>query len=241
MPSANENHVLALLKIPFLRVVSTYLWFFAIPAMFVIFVLLVLRMDFSTARMAFTQHKYLIMLIELLTVGFLPMVISLICRDSPDRYGFLKKGVGLSLLLSSAFVVLVFVYQYLTTGNPLNSAVPDQLYAFPWNIALGVAGILIYGPLEAFFVLWLIVNTDQIFRVEDWLLSPGLVITAALFGGLHIVTTQSVVTAIWVAVIFFCLGLIFKYTKNSVGPILAWTLINGQVWYYLLLIFQVIA
>jgi len=27
------------------------------------------------------------------------------------------------------------------------------------------------------------------------------------------------------------LGLIYKYTKNSIGPMIAWTLINGQIWF----------
>jgi len=31
-------------------------------------------------------------------------------------------------------------------------------------------------------------------------------------------------------VIFSLLGLIYKFTRNSIGPMIGWTLINGMVW-----------
>ena len=39
------------------------------------------------------------------------------------------------------------------------------------------------------------------------------------------------VNAIHVAAEWLILGLIFKYTENSIGLMIAWTLINGQVAY----------
>ncbi|MCD6519437.1 MAG: hypothetical protein J7M05_05915 [Anaerolineae bacterium] len=32
-------------------------------------------------------------------------------------------------------------------------------------------------------------------------------------------------------VMAFALGVIYKYTGNVIGPMLAWTLLNGQVWF----------
>jgi membrane protease YdiL (CAAX protease family) len=79
--------------------------------------------------------------------------------------------------------------------------------------------------------VWLIVQTDRIFRSERTFISWGLLITIALFALLHLLTTQSVENALRVAAIFFALGLIFKSTRNAIGPMLAWTLLNGQVWF----------
>jgi membrane protease YdiL (CAAX protease family) len=58
----------------------------------------------------------------------------------------------------------------------------------------------------------------------------GLVITVFSFGLIHILTTD-LRNAVYTSAIFLVLGLIYRFTRNSVGPMIAWTLINGQVWY----------
>jgi len=50
-----------------------------------------------------------------------------------------------------------------------------------------------------------------------------------LFGMSHIVSTGSFTNVFAVTFIFFFLGLIFKHTGNAIGPMIAWTLLNGQV------------
>ncbi|NOY99663.1 MAG: CPBP family intramembrane metalloprotease [Chloroflexi bacterium] len=62
-------------------------------------------------------------------------------------------------------------------------------------------------------------------------MSWGLIITVTIFGLTHIATTQSLYNAAYTGAIFLVLGLIYKSSRNAIGPMLAWTLINGQVWY----------
>ncbi len=113
---------------------------------------------------------------------------------------------------------------------------PTLHLGFPRNLWYALLGIIAWGPLEVFFFVWLIVNTDHIFknsaRVHPW----GLIITVLLFALTHILTTD-VRNAIYTGAIFLVLGLIYKYARNIVGPMIAWTLINGQVWYIARLLF----
>ena len=102
---------------------------------------------------------------------------------------------------------------------------------FPYDVWYALLGAFAYGPLEAFFMTWLIVNTDMVFHGSEKVFSPGLLITVLIFGLSHIFLSPQagMVNAIRVAAEWLILGLIFKYTKNSIGPMIAWTLINGQV------------
>ncbi len=104
---------------------------------------------------------------------------------------------------------------------------------FPYNIWYAILSALAYGPLEAFFITWLIVNTDYRFNGLSKTISPGLLVTVLVFGLSHIVLSPQggIMNAIRVSIYFLILSSIFKYTKNSVGPMIAWTLINGQVLY----------
>ena len=107
---------------------------------------------------------------------------------------------------------------------------PDLYLGFPWNLWYALLGIFAWGPLEVFFVMWLITNTDQIFNDSDRVVSWGFIITVIIFGLMHILTT-SVYNAFYTGIIFLILALIYKYSRNAIGPMVAWTLINGQVWY----------
>jgi len=82
-----------------------------------------------------------------------------------------------------------------------------------------------------FFVMWLIVNTDIIFHSLGRTLSPGLLATVLVFGLSHIFLSPQtgIVKAIRVIAKWMILGLIFRYTRNLIGPMIMSTLINGQV------------
>ncbi|NOY07333.1 MAG: CPBP family intramembrane metalloprotease [Spirochaetes bacterium] len=113
---------------------------------------------------------------------------------------------------------------------------PDLYLSFPWNLWYAMLGLFAWGPLEVFFITWLITNTDRIFKNRDIVVSWGLIITVIIFGLIHIVTTQNLYNAAYTGTIFLVLGLIYKYSRNAIGPMIAWTLINGQVWYIMRLI-----
>jgi len=105
---------------------------------------------------------------------------------------------------------------------------------FPYNIWYVVLGILSYGPLEVFFVIWLIVNIDDIFNSREKIYSPGLLITVWFLDyRTYFFHLRGLLNVIKVTVVSIVLGLVFKYTKNSIGSMIAWSLINGQVLYLL--------
>jgi len=61
--------------------------------------------------------------------------------------------------------------------------------SFPYNLWYALLGIFAYGPLEAFFVAWLIVNTDIALGSSGRRVSPGLIITTLAFGLSHVITS----------------------------------------------------
>ena len=128
---------------------------------------------------------------------------------------------------SIPLITIILLSRILCGGLNINSF----SLRFPYNVWYALLGVFAYGPLEVFFMTWLIVNTDIVFHGSEKVFSPGLLITVLIFGLSHIFLSPQagVVNAIRVAAEWLILGLIFKYTKNSIGPIIAWTLINGQV------------
>ncbi len=109
--------------------------------------------------------------------------------------------------------------------------------SFPLNLYYAVLGVLAYGPLEVCFVVWLIVDTERALREHgDKILSKGLVLTVVVFGLMHLALSPKagVLNALSVTVTFMILGAIFKYIKNSIGPMTSWTLVNGMVTYLVL-------
>lgn len=86
------------------------------------------------------------------------------------------------------------------------------------------------------FPLWLVTKTDLVLGSERAILSKGFLLTVLLFSLVHIISTQDIINAAHVLVIFFVLGLIYKRTRNSIGPMIGWTLINGMVWAFVKLL-----
>ena len=71
-------------------------------------------------------------------------------------------------------------------------------------------------------------HTDQIFKEHERTMSWGLVVTVVAYALLHILTTNSIINALSITIIFLFFGLIYKTTENSIGPMIAWTLVNRQ-------------
>ncbi len=238
-----------LLYNPLFRVIATWVWWFAGGALTVLLILAIQGVSLASATQVLGEKRYLAVYIEIVSVGLLPVIFTLICKDDLTQYGLTRKGLARSILFSMLFVAAMFGWAYLTRGQLMTDDRPPLQLAQPWNIWYAVLGILAWGPLEVFFVAWLITNTDQIFKksqnpkpvvseVEpsqilkdsNRLISPGLIITIIGFGALHVLTTN-VYNAFYTGGIFLVLALIYKGTQNVVGPMLGWTLINGQVWY----------
>lgn len=221
----------AFLYNPVFRVITTWAWFLVGAMLVVLVILAVYGFDLAKALEALRENRYLAVYIEIVSVGLLPLVYTLICKDNPTRYGLGSKGLEKSLLFSSLFVAGLFGFAFLSRGQLMSSEPPSFHLNFPWNLWYVSLGVFAWGPLEVFFVMWLVANTDRVFNSENRTMSWGLIVTVVIFGTVHILTTQSIYTAFYVGTIFFVLGLIYKYTKNSIGPMIAWTLINGQIWF----------
>lgn len=222
---------------PLSRVIATWMWWFVGAALTVLIILVIQGVSLTSASEVLAGKKvYLAVYIEIVSVGLLPLLFTLFCRDELAQYGLARQGLAKSLLLSSLFVVVMFGFGYLMTGRLMTDSRPTLHLVFPWNLLYALLGIIAWGPLEVFFFVWLIVNTDHIFKNSTRVYPWGLIITVLAFALIHTLTTD-VRNAIYTGAIFLVLGLIHKYTRNVVGPMIAWTLINGQVWYIARLLF----
>ncbi len=215
---------------PTFRIVSTWVWWFIGAALTTVVILAIEGTDFASAMEVLGKRVDRAVYVEIVAVGLLPVLFTLICRDDLAQYGLHRKGLAKSLLLSLAFVTMIYGWAYISRGQLMSDSRPDPSVPTPWNLWYGLLGIFAWGPLEVFFIAWLIRNTDRIFKTKERVLSWGLIITVVIFALAHVVTTN-LSNALYTGAIFLTLGLIYKYTRNSIGPMLAWTLVNGQVWY----------
>ena len=232
-----QNLQFSLAYNPLFRVIATWVWFFVGAALTVLIILAIQGAQLAEASEVLSEKKaYLTVYVEIVSVGLLPLLFTLVCRDVPAQYGLARQGLAKSLLLSSLFVVVMFGFGYLMRGRLMTESRPALHLGFPWNLWYALLGIIAWGPLEVFFFVWLVVNTDAIFKSRMRAAPWGLILTVLVFALIHIITTNTS-NAMYTGAIFLVLGLIHKYTQNSVGPMIAWTLINGQVWYIARLLF----
>jgi len=168
-------------------------------------------------------------LTEIVAVGLLPVLFVLFNREQSATYGLQRAGLGKSLALSM-LVVVVYVALLSIQAGQLTTGINLEgiKITSSWKLVLALLAILAYGPLEVFFVVWLIHNTDRLYNSAAKILSAGLLVTILLYGVLHWFSQG--MYAIVIAAIFLALGLIFKVTRNAIGPMLAWTVMNEYLW-----------
>jgi len=225
-----QTRLSAVLHDPMLRVIATWIWWIVGGGLTMLALLTVLQIKPGDFRILFREYPHLTIYIETVGVGLLPLVITILCKDDIAAYGIQKKQITKSLLLSLFVVILAYGFNFIRSDQWININTPNFHLNLPWNLWYATLGVFAYGPLEVFFVVWLIANTDKIFKGKDRNLSWGLILTVTLFGLAHLATT-SWIMALFVTVVFFLLGLIVKTTRNSIGPMVAWSLINTQVWF----------
>ena len=221
---------------PLLRVISMWIWWFVGAAATAVAIIFLTGNSLSNYSAILSEHRHLVVYIEIVSVGLLPILYTIICKDDLRRYGLQRQSWRKGLVLSLLYVLFMYGVGYLVTGQIMSDSRPAITVAVPWSIFYGLLSIFAWGPLEVFFVVWLIDNTDAIFGSRDKVFSWGLVITVVIFGLTHILTTD-LFNATYTSFVFLILGLIFKTTRSSYGPMLAWTLINGQVWFMAHLLF----
>jgi len=213
------------------RVIITWLWFI-IGGILVFLVFFIIKgFNIQEAMSILNEERHLMVYIEFSSVGLMPLFITLLCKDDLKLYGFNKekKKVITSLILSLSFVGVIYLIGYLINGRIFTGDIPEYNVEIPWNYIYGIVSIFTWGPLEIFFFIWLVKNTELIFKSDNKKMSKGLIITLILFSLAHIITTD-IKNALYMGVIFLILGLIYKYSDNIIGPAIAWTMINGTVW-----------
>ncbi len=228
-----ENKKDRIIENPKFRVIFT--WVFFIIGSLLVFLSFFLLFEFNIEKLTskINNEPYLMVYVEFVGVGLIPLCFTIFHENDPFYYGvnFKKKALLQSLLFSLLLTTIFFIVGYLLQGTLMSDTRQSISAPFPLNIYYGIFGIFCWGPLEVFFFTWLIYETDLIYHSKNSLFSNGLMITTLLFGMAHVFTTGSIFNAVYTGSIFLILGIIFKYTRNSLGPMLAWTLINGQVWY----------
>jgi hypothetical protein len=205
---------------PLVRVSITWLWI----AIFTVF----LRVSPATVHRLF-PHPYLSSYLEILFVGLIPALFTIFGRERWSRYGLTGQGLAKSLVCSLAYVAVAYSFSGLTAGHWTSSYTLVSSLSVPAKVYYALLGIFAYGPLEMFFFVWLVSNTEQAFRSKSGSFLLSLTVTAILYGLLHSIFHGF--SAALVGVPFFVLGLIFRWTKNSIGPMIAWTWLNQQVWF----------
>lgn len=227
---------------PVFRVITTWFWLFISSSLIIISILLINRITVSIPELIFNFPEvyreagkiinpyFMGSFIEFIAVGFLPLVFTIICNDDIKIYGIIRKGFIKSLFYSLLFVVVAYTGPILTGENPFQFGHPNLRLGIPWNLLFVVTVAIIHGPVEVFFVIWLIANTDRIFNTTNRIFSLGLIITPILFGISNMFFEQNIFSALLHVSTFFIFGLIYKFTKNSIGPMIGFTLGSGYTW-----------
>ncbi|MBU0512658.1 MAG: hypothetical protein KKD28_09655 [Chloroflexi bacterium] len=218
---------------PKFQVVTTWIWNGVGALIVTSIAMVILPVNIAINREAMSQRPGLTMLpifAEIIAVGILPIIFTIISKDHITLYGISKKGLLKSIALSLLVVIAYYAYLFIKDGQfTTGISFANARINTPGNLLLAILALLAYGPLEIFFVVWLIHNTDRTFRKTNGVLSPGLVVTIVIYGLLH--TFSQGTNALVIATLFLAFGVIYKYTRNSIGPMVAWTIINEFIWF----------
>ncbi|MDH5754075.1 MAG: hypothetical protein OEY95_02550 [Candidatus Bathyarchaeota archaeon] len=176
----------------------------------------------------FVANQYVKLILEFVFVGMLPLVIVFIRRESWKDYGFTsmnwKKSMAYGLIFAAPFM-MIRGYAYLFL----------DYVGWSWNLnpLMFLPYLLVYGPLEAFFIVFSVYKIDRGLSCKK-LISKGSIISSILFGLMHainyfwypnitLILTNYVLGNIIPALF---VGLIFKKSNSILGSSFFWTLLN---------------
>ena len=217
---------------PKFQVIVTWVWNFLAALVIMAIVLIALPGNVVTNLETLREHpNYAIIPIftEIIAAGLLPVLFTALNREKIAQYGLQTKGLVKSLFLSALVMIASFVIDSLKIGQVFEFSFSMLNLTSPWRMILALLAVVAYGPLEVFFFIWLVNNMDRILKSEDVLLSRGLILTTLIYGLLH--TVSQGFNSLVIATIMFLLGLVYKHTRNSIGPMLAWTVRTKYIWF----------
>jgi len=198
-------------------------WLFTL--LFLPLTLIFLTQNFG---LEFIINDYVKLILEFVFIGMLPLIILFVRKESWKDYGFTlinwKKSIAYGLILAAPFLIIrCYSYVFLDYAG------------WSWNLSplLFLAYLLVYGPLEAFFIVFSVYKIDKGLSCEK-LISKGLILSSILFGLLHAVNyiwyrnITLILTNYMLGNIIRALfvGLIFKKSNSILGSSLFWTLLN---------------
>lgn len=221
-----------LLKTPKFQVLATWMW--NMIAVLLISILLTAVLPENTvldadALQANPRLVLIPLITEIIAVGLVPLLFTRLNRDPLALYGLQRQGLWKSVAYAALVVLVFFAVLSILAGQVTTSVyLPAVKISTLWKPVAAILAMLAYGPLEVFFVVWLIHNTDRLYNSSAKIFSAGLFVTVVLYGVLHWFSQG--IYALILAVVFLLLGLIYKSTRNAIGPMLAWTLMNDFIW-----------
>jgi len=176
----------------------------------------------------FISNNYIKLALEFVFVGMLPLIVVFARKESWKNYGFTltnwKKSVAYGIVFATPFMIIrIYAYFFM------------DYVGWSWNLSLPMffPYLLVYGPLEAFFIVFSVYKFDKGLLCEK-LVSKGLILTSILFGLMHAVNyiwhpditlilanyvLGNIIPALFV-------GLIFKKSNSIFGSALFWSLLN---------------
>ena len=212
---------------PLREAIIVYVVSFVIPPIFYV----TLPLEFLVSN-AYIFGTFL----EFFLVGFLCILFAFLNHDSGKIDGLTSEGLNKSLTFGIVLIAFHASFRYASGTaifEPKLQALTQSLaQPFPYNIGFALFSGFAYGPLEVFYVVFLAVRFDQALGVASRrVVSKGTIITAVLFGLLHIgnivffgpLVIVNVVKSIILALVLMT---IFRYTGCSLGPMLYWTFTN---------------
>ena len=157
-----------------------------------------------------TVHRFLLQpyyssYLEIVFVGLIPVLFTIFGREKWSQYGLTVQGLAKSIFWSVIFVAVVGTLSRLSTGHWIGFGTLVSSLGFPAKVYYALLGIIAYGPLEMFFFVWLVSNTEEIFESKSWSFLLSLAITAFLYGLLHYIF-QGLIVGFLAGFIFFVLG-----------------------------------
>ncbi|MFQ6116511.1 MAG: hypothetical protein ACE5NG_20830 [bacterium] len=179
-------------------------------------------------ELEFVTSDYVKLILEFVFIGMLPLIIVFVRKEKWEDYGFTlinwKKSVAYGSIFAAPFMIIrVYAYLFL------------NYVGWSWNLnpLMFLPFLLVYGPLEAFFIVFSVYKMDRGLSSEK-LISKGLILSSILFGLMHTINYM------WYPNVTFILanyvlgniipalfvGLIFKKSNSILGSALFWSLLN---------------
>lgn len=175
--------------------------------------------------------------IEFFFVGFFPMLLAFRDHDKRGFYGLGRNGATKSIALGISLVVLRAVFRYATGALPfqvgLLAFTQSIAQPYPQNLFLAIIATFVYGPLEVFFITFMVAKLDLGFGYgREKVLTRGMVLGVLMWALIHLGNgvfyglANSVAQVVSNFIYGILLMAVFKYSKNSIGTMLSFTTTN---------------